>query len=292
MEGIGTSPNGQSKAAKPRVCVGFRAGRLTVAAPTPQRKNGYIVWRCRCDCGGEILLDTRCLQRGTVCDCGCLTPVKPGQKNIAGQRFGKLTAIEPAGEVLHGSAVWRCRCDCGGEVLAPLHQLRAGYRKSCGCLSHPPQKDYTGKRFGRHTVTEHAGNHNGYIVWRCRCDCGGEAVVGQTLLQTGKTKSCGCLQSEIYKDNLKLVDGTSVTVLEAVKRRPLSDNTSGYTGVYWDGRRGKWLAQIGFKGKSYRLGAYPDKQEAVAARRRGEEMHDAFLEWYYAEHPGAAAGPK
>ena len=128
--------------------------------------------------------------------------------------------------------------------------------------------------------------------WRCRCDCGGEAVVGQTLLQTGKTKSCGCLQSEIYKDNLKLVDGTSVTVLEAVKRRPLSDNTSGYTGVYWDGRRGKWLAQIGFKGKSYRLGAYPDKQEAVAARRRGEEMHDAFLEWYYAEHPGAAAGPK
>ena len=44
--------------------------------------------------------------------------------------------------------------------------------------------------------------------WRCRCDCGNETIVGQTPLQSGKTKSCGCLQSETYRDNLKLVDGT------------------------------------------------------------------------------------
>ena len=37
---------------------------------------------------------------------------------------------------------------------------------------------------------------NGYTIWECRCDCGKDTAVGQTLLQTGKTKSCGCLQHE------------------------------------------------------------------------------------------------
>lgn len=52
----------------PKITVGYRAGSLCVEAPTGQHKNGYTIWRCRCDCGGEILLDTRTLQRGTVTD--------------------------------------------------------------------------------------------------------------------------------------------------------------------------------------------------------------------------------
>lgn len=42
-------------------------------------------------------------------------------------RFGKLTAIEPDGQVIRGSTVWLCRCGCGDVVHAPLHQLIAGY---------------------------------------------------------------------------------------------------------------------------------------------------------------------
>lgn len=64
--------------------IGSKVGLLTVEEPTGQRKAGYIVWRCRCVCGGEILLDTRCLQRGTVTHCGCQSPVRPGQKDITG----------------------------------------------------------------------------------------------------------------------------------------------------------------------------------------------------------------
>lgn len=165
---------------------GRRYGALTVVEAAGQRKNGYIVWRCRCDCGGEILLDTRCLQRGAVTDCGCIAKVRPGCRDISGMRFGRLTAVEPTGEVTRGSAVWRCRCDCGGEVHAPLHQLTAGYRKSCGCLGHPERKDYIGRRFGRLTVTAYEGKRDGMHRWRCLCDCGRETVVGQTLLQSGK----------------------------------------------------------------------------------------------------------
>lgn len=272
---------------RPSVGVGYRVGKLTVAAATGQRKNGYTVWRCRCECGGEIMLDTRCLQRRTVTDCGCVSRVKPGRRDIAGMRFGKLTAIEPTGQTIRGSAVWRCRCDCGGEVFAPLHQLTAGYRKSCGCLSHPARKNYVGKRFGRLTVTAYAGKRDGMHRWKCVCDCGNETVVGQTLLQTGKTKSCGCLQSEVCRDNLKLIDGTSVTILETTRNRLIASNTSGHPGVYLNRRNGKWAAQITFKGKTYYLGAYADKGEAIQARERGEALHDGFLEWYYANHPRA-----
>lgn len=268
----------------PAICVGYRVGKLTVAEATGQRKNGYIVWRCRCDCGGEIMLDTRCLQRRTVTDCGCVVRVRPWQRDIAGMRFGRLTAIEPTGQTIRGSAVWRCRCDCGGEVCAPLHQLTAGYRKSCGCLRRPARNDYLGKRFGRLTVTAYAGKRNGMHCWKCVCDCGNETIVGQTLLRTGKTKSCGCLQAEIYRDNLKLIDGTSVTLLEATGNRLIASNTSGHTGVYQDRRNGKWVAQITFKGKTYYLGSYADKKEAILARERGEELHEDFLEWYYTNY--------
>lgn len=265
---------------------GCRIGRLTIEAPTEKRKSGYIVWLCRCDCGGEILLDTRCLQRQSVTDCGCVSRLKPRQRDITGMRFGKLTAIKPDGKFVRGSAVWLCRCDCGGEVHAPLHQLTSGHRKSCGCLSHPARKDYMGKRFGRLTVTAYEGKRSGMHRWKCLCDCGNETIVGQTLLQTGKTKSCGCLQSEIYRDNLKLIDGTSVTILETARNRLNASNTSGYTGIYLNRRNGKWVAQITFKGKTYYLGSYADKKEAILARKRGEELHDDFLKWYYTNFPG------
>lgn len=99
--------------------IGYRVGRLLVAEPTNMRKNGYTVWKCRCDCGGEILLDTRCLQRRSVRDCGCLSKVKAGQKDLSGQRFGKLVCLKPTEDRSRdGGVIWRCRCDCGNECFA------------------------------------------------------------------------------------------------------------------------------------------------------------------------------
>lgn len=264
---------------------GYRVGKLTVEQLTDQRKNGYGVWKCRCDCGGEILLDTRCLQRETIKDCGCVSVVGPGAKDISGQRFGKLTALAPTGErSSSGSIIWRCRCDCGKEVSADLNQLMSGNKKSCGCLRTPPLKEFVGLRFGRLTVTEYAGKKNGMHQWKCVCDCGKETIVGQTCLQRGKTKSCGCLQASIHKKNLGLRDGTSVAMLKASKKgRLIKTNKSGYNGVYYDNRRELWVAQITFKGKTKYLGAYRKPEEAAKARLRGEEIYDEFLEQVEAE---------
>ena len=266
--------------------VGLRVGRLTVQEATDQRRGGYTVWRCKCDCGGEILLDTRCLQRQTVRDCGCQVRTRPGQKDLTGMRFGRLVAVEPTGQRgRNGGTVWRCACDCGNETLAVSTQLTQGYKKSCGCWGRPALKEYVGQRFGSLTVTEYAGKKGGAHQWRCRCDCGNETVVGQTNLQRGWTKSCGCLQREAQRENLQLIDGTSVTMLVSHKGALLPGNKSGCTGVYQN-KRGKWIAQITFKGKTYHLGSFAEKGDAIQARKRGEEMHNEFLRWYYLEHLG------
>ena len=74
--------------------------------------------------------------------------------------------------------------------------------------------------------------------------------------------------------------------------RLIASNTSGHTGVYLDKKRGKWVAQITFKGKTHYLGSYAEKQEAVKARRRGEEeFFELFLvEFSTSTARSAAAG--
>ena len=142
-----------------------------------------------------------------------------------------------------------------------------------------------GFRIGKLTVESPTQERkNGYIVWLCRRDCGKETVVGQTLLQSGKTKSCGCLQAASIVKKLKLCEDTSVAILEASGRHLLPTNTSEYTGVYQNRRSGKWCAQITFKRKTYYLVSYDRLEDAVAARRRGEEMYDNFIQWYYTTH--------
>ena len=52
---------------------------------------------------------------------------------MTGQRFGRLTVVERAGSI-DSFAAWKCRCDCGNEVVVASSQLRKGLVKSCGCL--------------------------------------------------------------------------------------------------------------------------------------------------------------
>jgi len=151
-------------------------------------------------------------------------------------------------------------------------------------------KDLTGRRFGLLLVQEYAGKLDGVHCWRCLCDCGRETVVRCSDLLDGHTKSCGCLQRTQIIDNLRLVDGTSVTMLEAARKRVIASNTSGYNGVYQEKKNGRWRAQITFKGKTYYLGSYERIEDAVEARRRGEEMHEDFLTWYHNVYEKQAQG--
>lgn len=54
-------------------------------------------------------------------------------KDIAGQRFGRLVAMKPAGHDKGKRLTWECRCDCGKMTVVPGHTLRDGRTVSCGC---------------------------------------------------------------------------------------------------------------------------------------------------------------
>lgn len=55
------------------------------------------------------------------------------KKDITGQKFGKLTAIEETNERKHGCIVWKCQCDCGNVCYVRSDMLRSKEITSCGC---------------------------------------------------------------------------------------------------------------------------------------------------------------
>lgn len=69
-------------------------------------------------------------------------------------------------------------------------------------------KDVSGLKFGRLTAIERTGDKtiHGYL-WRCSCDCGGDAVVVLSRLITGHTRSCGCLVKEQAKMAKRVTHG-------------------------------------------------------------------------------------
>lgn len=58
--------------------------------------------------------------------------MKP-QKDIRGQRFGRLKAISIVGKTRLGKTLWLCHCECGRVSTPTLNALRSGNTKSCGC---------------------------------------------------------------------------------------------------------------------------------------------------------------
>ena len=57
--------------------------------------------------------------------------------------------------------------------------------------------DLAGRRFGKLTVIEEVGRtQNGKVIWKCKCDCGGETNAIASNLKNGISKSCGCQRTE------------------------------------------------------------------------------------------------
>lgn len=57
----------------------------------------------------------------------------PGVVDLTGQQFGRLVVLEREGSI-RGHAAWRCRCECGKEIVTMSCSLRSGRTTSCGCF--------------------------------------------------------------------------------------------------------------------------------------------------------------
>jgi hypothetical protein len=95
------------------------------------------LWACICDCGTERAVDSSRLRAGKTKSCGCLkrdlTAVRSA-RDIAGLRFGLLTALSPTLRRSGNNVVWRFECTCGRIVERVAAKVVNGETKSCGCL--------------------------------------------------------------------------------------------------------------------------------------------------------------
>lgn len=202
-----------------------------------------------------------------------------------GQQFGDLEVLYEVPHAKGDSCRWHCRCACGKECDVSSYRLHSGVKTHCGCRTTRGHRkfDITGQRFQMLTALYETGerDRNGSVIWHCRCDCGKELDISYGDLKYSKITSCGCYKrkkaGELHENYVVCAAGTSVTYLEKAKIR--SDNKTGIKGVFYF--RGKYIAEITFQKKCYRLGKFNTLENAVEARKQAERiLHGDFLDFY------------
>lgn len=116
-----------SKRGPRRELVGERFGHLLVVEDLGTDDLGKRMWRCECDCGAEVERSTHALTSGQSTQCA------KWDHDAIGKTYHALTVLGYAGEADGGDALYRCRCECGNEVIAIGNDLKRGKVKSCGC---------------------------------------------------------------------------------------------------------------------------------------------------------------
>ena len=107
-----------------------------------ESRNGEAIWNCECpichnvwQVRGSHLNEPKPV---SMCKkCSSLKNLKtikvPYFKDLTGQRFGKLVALEKI-ERKGKTYFWKCQCDCGNICEKEAQYLLNGDTKSCGCL--------------------------------------------------------------------------------------------------------------------------------------------------------------
>ena len=93
---------------------------------------------CECECGTikPVWVINLINDRSKDCGCGRKAALRETlTKSLVGQKFGKLTVVELLEESnKFNRRLYRCKCDCGNEVVIPSSSLTTGHTNSCGCL--------------------------------------------------------------------------------------------------------------------------------------------------------------
>lgn len=116
--------------------IGHKINKWTVLDIKNDRRNCDAL--CICECGTIKAVNVYNLINNKTKDCGCGRKEmlrKTKTKNLIGQRFGKLVAVELLPESnKFNRRQYKCQCDCGNEIIVPSSCLTTNHTSSCGCL--------------------------------------------------------------------------------------------------------------------------------------------------------------
>jgi hypothetical protein len=89
-------------------------------------------------------------------------------RDITGEKFGRLTAIQFSHLSPSNQHFWLCRCDCGSLTTRRKFSLTSGYVQSCGCL----QVERTIEACTKHGGSKRGAKKDLYRIWmgiKTRC---------------------------------------------------------------------------------------------------------------------------
>lgn len=288
-------------------------GRWTVLweAPPQYDKRGYKkrMWHCRCSCENHTEKDVpqTTLISGDSQSCGCLKLEKASQRkhDLTGKKYGRWEVLYEQPEKIRSGKkirVYHCRCECGTERDVEQKALLYGESLSCGCLHTEIVKE-TGHKNKQYNQYDLSGEYGiGFTskgerflfdlddyerIRNFKWHISEFGYVCSTKYQDGKSKLVNFARlimvapdgydidhvSHDRADNRKINLRLSTRSQNLMNKGLHYKNTSGVTGVSYDKNRQKWRAYINKDGKQINLGYYNDFNDAVIARRKGEERY-------------------
>ncbi len=110
-----------------------RIGSLVIEKELPSDEWRRKRWLCKCDCGGEIILNSAQLRRGKPDNCGCQKQIV--RSDLKGKTFGKLEVLgvsDKRGKRGDRTVpLWECRCECGEICYKATDTLTNPYENMC-----------------------------------------------------------------------------------------------------------------------------------------------------------------
>jgi len=180
-----------------------------------------------------------------------------------GEKFGLLTVIDNEDRYVttggYSYLRYKCKCDCGNEVMARKSNLKGSKVISCGCV----QRGTDGILHKRHNMYG-TPIYQTWFAMKSRCSNTRDAFVCSVykdrnitvcekwLSFSGFFEEMGDSHIEGYsidridndkgyfKDNCRWADKTT----QAYNQRKQVTNTSGKTGVHWDKKSNKWRVKF------------------------------------------------
>lgn len=217
--------------------------------------------------------------------------------DLTGKRFGRLTVIK-RGENKFDSrskpiTCWICKCDCGKTIVARSQNLRNGNSTSCG---HCPKNTYdlTGDYGVGYTSNgikflfdledyniikkyNWCADKDKYIVSSVKI--GNKNInikMHRLIMNPSKDEQIDHINRDKW-DNRKLNLRICNNAENNWNKTKLTNNKSGYKGVWWSKERHKWVASIKCNGRKYYIGRFNTPEEAHEAyKKKARELFGAF----------------
>jgi len=201
--------------------------------------------------------------------------------DIAGKRFGILTVTRFHGLNKRMKSMWQCVCDCGKEKFFAGDNLKKGNTTSCGCTKYAKNTKH-----GKSKSLE----YRSWVSMIGRCsndkgksykDYGGRGIIICTRwLQSFESflEDMGNKPSAEYSIDRIDTNGNyepsnckwSTRSEQERNKRISKRSTTGYPGVMWNKREGRWRAKITVDDKNIHVGVFNTISEAIEARKQAE----------------------